>query len=198
MKNTFFALICATILCCSCSKNDVRISGKFFGLNATSVYLEQMTAISGSSGIALPGNLFEVLLKMPEVIARKEVYEVTDEEWAVVLEGVKAALADLVAFRKQEGEALALKFQSKISNISQLLASVEPFEKERVEKIRARIEESLAKFAGVDYDRNRLEQEMIFYIEKLDVNEEKQRLANHLQYFIETMIGKSSMGEYGK
>ena len=158
-------------------------------------YLEQMTEISRSSGIALPENVFEVLLKMPEVIARKEIYEVTDDEWSVVLEGVKAALADLVAFRKQEGEALAAKFQSKISNISQLLASVEPFEKERVEKIRARIEESLTKFAGVDYDRNRLEQEMIFYIEKLDVNEEKQRLANHLDYFIETMSDGQGQGK---
>ena len=158
-------------------------------------YLEQMAEISKNSGVAMPGNLFEVLLKMPEVIARKEIYEVTDEEWAVVLEGVNAALADLVAFRKQEGEALALKFQSKISNISQLLASVEPFEKERVEKIRARIEESLAKFAGVDYDRNRLEQEMIFYIEKLDVNEEKQRLANHLHYFVETMNDGQGQGK---
>lgn len=158
-------------------------------------YLEQMTEISKGSGIALPENIFEVLLKMPEVIARKEVYEVTDEEWAVVLEGVKAALADIVAFRKQEGEALALKFQSKISNISQLLASVEPFERERVEKIRARIEESLTKFAGVDYDRNRMEQEMIFYIEKLDVNEEKQRLTNHLNYFIETMNDGQGQGK---
>ena len=158
-------------------------------------YLEQMTEISRNSGIALPENVFEVLLKMPEVIARKEIYEVTDDEWSVVLEGVKAALADLVAFRKQEGEALAAKFQSKISNISQLLASVEPFEKERVEKIRTRIEESLTKFAGVDYDRNRLEQEMIFYIEKLDVNEEKQRLANHLDYFIETMNDGQGQGK---
>ena len=158
-------------------------------------YLEQMAEISKNSGVAMPGNLFEVLLKMPEVIARKEIYEVTDEEWAVVLEGVKVALADLVAFRKQEGEALALKFQSKISNISQLLASVEPFEKERVEKIRTRIEESLAKFAGVDYDRNRLEQEMIFYIEKLDVNEEKQRLSNHLHYFVETMNDGQGQGK---
>ena len=158
-------------------------------------YLEQMTEISRTSGVAMPGNLFEVLLKMPEVIARKEIYEVTDEEWAVVLEGVKAALADLVAFRKQEGEALAAKFQTKISNISQLLESIEPFEKERVEKIRARIEEALTKFAGVDYDRNRLEQEMIFYIEKLDVNEEKQRLANHLHYFIETMNDGQGQGK---
>ena len=158
-------------------------------------YVEQMTELSKNTGLPMPQNLFEVLVRLPEVIARKEVYEVTDEEWAVVLDGVKAALADLVAFRKQEGEALAAKFKNKISNISQLLASVESFEKERVEKIRARIEESLTKFAGVDYDRNRLEQEMIFYIEKLDVNEEKQRLANHLQYFLETMDEEKGQGK---
>ena len=158
-------------------------------------YVEQMTEISKNSGVALPDNLFEVLLKMPEVIARKEIYEVTDEEWAVVLEGVKAAIADLMAFRKQEGEALAVKFNSKISNISQLLASVEPFEKERVEKIRTRIEDALVNVAGVDYDRNRLEQELIFYIEKLDVNEEKQRLSNHLQYFLSTMDEERGQGK---
>ena len=158
-------------------------------------YVEQMTEISKNSGVALPDNLFEVLLKMPEVIARKEIYEVTDEEWAVVLEGIKAAIADLMAFRKQEGEALAAKFNSKISNISQLLASVEPFEKERVEKIRTRIEDALVNVAGVDYDRNRLEQELIFYIEKLDVNEEKQRLANHLQYFLSTMDEERGQGK---
>jgi hypothetical protein len=98
-------------------------------------YVEQMTELSKNTGLPMPQNLFEVLVRLPEVIARKEVYEVTDEEWAVVLDGVKAALADLVAFRKQEGEALAAKFKSKISNISQLLASVESFEKERVEKL---------------------------------------------------------------
>ena len=166
-------------------------------INATVMqgYVEQMTEISKNSGVALPDNLFEVLLKMPEVIARKEIYEVTDDEWAVVLEGIKAAIADLMAFRKQEGEALSAKFDSKISNISQLLASVEPFEKERVEKIRARIEEALVNVAGVDYDRNRLEQELIFYIEKLDVNEEKQRLANHLQYFLTTMHEERGQGK---
>ncbi|MBR5593322.1 MAG: YicC family protein [Bacteroidaceae bacterium] len=158
-------------------------------------YVEQFAEVAKNTGLSVPQNLFEVIVRLPEVIARKEVYEVTEEEWALVLEGVKAALADLVAFRKQEGEALAAKFQSKISNISQLLCSVEPFEKERVEKIRSRIEESLAKFAGVDYDRNRLEQELIFYIEKLDVNEEKQRLSNHLQYFLETMEDEKGQGK---
>ena len=158
-------------------------------------YVEQMTELSKSTGVAMPQNLMEVIVRLPEVVARKEVYDVTDEEWAVVLEGVKAALADVVSFRKQEGEALAKKFRSKISNITELLASVEPFEKERVEKIRARIEESLTKLVGVDYDRNRLEQELIFYIEKLDVNEEKQRLSNHLQYFLSTMDDEKGQGK---
>ena len=84
-------------------------------------YVEQFAEVAKNTGLSVPQNLFEVIVRLPEVIARKEVYEVTDEEWAVVLEGVKTAIADLVAFRKQEGEALAVKFQSKISNIGQLL-----------------------------------------------------------------------------
>ncbi len=158
-------------------------------------YVEQITEVTKATGLPMPQNVFEVIVRLPEVIARKEVYDVTDEEWAVVLEAIKAAISDLMAFRKQEGEALAAKFNSKISNISQLLASVEPFEKERVEKIRTRIEESLSKLAGVDYDRNRLEQELIFYIEKLDVNEEKQRLSNHLEYFLSTMDEERGQGK---
>ena len=158
-------------------------------------YVEQMKTISENTGIALPGNLFEVLLRMPEVIARKEVYDVTDEEWAVVLEGIKSAIDDLLAFRKQEGEALEKRFRTNIANITALLAEVEPYEKERVEKIRSRIVESLEKNVGVEYDKNRLEQELIFYIEKLDVNEEKQRLTNHLGYFIETIEGSLGQGK---
>ena len=158
-------------------------------------YLEQMTEISKKSGVAMPENLFEVLLRMPEVIARKEVYDVTDEEWKEVLEGIKGAIADLMAFRKQEGEALAGKLSGNLSRIASLLESVEPYENERVEKIRARITDSLEKLAGVDYDKNRLEQELIYYIEKLDVNEEKQRLTNHLKYFTETMNGEKGQGK---
>ena len=158
-------------------------------------YLEQMTEISKKSGVAMPENLFEVLLRMPEVIARKEVYDVTDEEWKEVLEGVKGAIADLMAFRKQEGEALAGKLSGNLSRIAALLESVEPYENERVVKIRARITDSLEKLAGIDYDKNRLEQELIYYIEKLDVNEEKQRLTNHLKYFAETMNGEKGQGK---
>lgn len=150
-------------------------------------YIGQMKSASEQTGIVMPENIFEVLLRMPDVIARKEIYEVADEEWAVVLQCLDSALAELLSFRKQEGEALSRKFYDKISNISSLLASVEPYEKERVEKIRARIKDALEKLAGVDYDKNRFEQELIFYIEKLDINEEKQRLGNHLDYFLATM-----------
>ena len=158
-------------------------------------YMEQMTAASETLGIKLPDNIFEVLLRMPEVIARKEVYEATEDEWNIVLDCLKKAIDELLEFRRQEGVALAGKFNEKISNISQLLASVEQYEKERVEKIRTRIKETLEKHLGVEYDNNRFEQELIFYIEKLDVNEEKQRLANHLEYFTATMNDERGQGK---
>ena len=158
-------------------------------------YVEQMTAVSESTGVALPGNMFEVLLRMPEVIARKEVYEVSPEEWNVTRDCLHAAIEELLAFRKQEGEALAAKFRKNIANISSLLASVEPYEKERIEKIRTRIKDALDKQLGVEYDNNRFEQELIFYIEKLDVNEEKQRLVNHLDYFLQTMNDSCGQGK---
>ena len=101
----------------------------------------------------------------------------------------------MVDFRCQEGEALAAKFREKIENIAALLASVEPYEKERVEKIRTRIFDALEKKLGVEYDNNRLEQELIYYIEKLDISEEKQRLANHLDYFIKTMEDGTGQGK---
>ena len=158
-------------------------------------YIEQMKEVASVTGVALPQNMFEVLLRMPEVIARKEIYEATDDEWSAVLVCVNEALEELLAFRKQEGEALACRFRKNIDNIRGLLLSVEPFEKERVEKIRARITDSLEKIAGAEYDSNRLEQELIYYIEKLDVNEEKQRLTNHLKYFTETMDGDKGQGK---
>ena len=99
------------------------------------------------------------------------------------------AISHLVDFRKQEGAALEKKFREKIANINSLLEQIAPYEKERVEKVKERITDALEKTLSVDYDKNRLEQELIYYIEKLDVNEEKQRLSNHLKYFISTMEG---------
>ena len=101
----------------------------------------------------------------------------------------------MVDFRKQEGAALEKKFNEKIDNIERLLKSIEPYETERVTKIRERITDALEKTISVDYDKNRLEQELIYYIEKLDINEEKQRLSNHLNYFRETMASGHGQGK---
>lgn len=164
-------------------------------LEVMKAYAQQMTEASKETSIPLPQNMFEALLRLPDVISRKEVYEVCDEEWELTLKAIKEAIGDILSFRKQEGEALQAKFLDKIGNISSLLASVEPYEKERVEKIRARIKDTLEKQVGVDYDKNRFEQELIFYIEKLDINEEKQRLSNHLNYFVETINGAYGQGK---
>lgn len=158
-------------------------------------YIEQLQQLSDTLKISMPQNLMEILLRMPDVISRKEVYEVSDEEWAVTEEAIIKAIDELMDFRRQEGEALYAKFLSKIENISALLVSVEPYETERVAKIRSRIVDSLEKNVGVEYDSNRLEQELIYYIEKLDVNEEKQRLANHLNYFVTTMNDTVGQGK---
>jgi uncharacterized protein (TIGR00255 family) len=158
-------------------------------------YIEQMKNAAQTTGIPMPENPMEMVMRMPEVISHKEVYEFTEEEWAVAMEAINKALDEIVDFRRQEGEALAIKFSGNIECISQLLASVEPYEKERVEKIRTRIMDALENQLDVEYDNNRLEQELIYYIEKLDVNEEKQRLSNHLEYFINTMKDGQGQGK---
>lgn len=158
-------------------------------------YYEQIKTISETCNIPLPDDWFATLLRMPDVLTRVEAQELEEEEWAVVQKVTTEALAQLVDFRKQEGAALEKKFTEKIDNIERLLKSIEPYEKERVAKIRERITEALEKTLSMDYDKNRLEQELIYYIEKLDINEEKQRLANHLKYFRETMAGGHGQGK---
>ena len=135
------------------------------------------------------------LVRMPDVFNKVDTEEVSDEEWAVVRQAVCDAVQNLIDFRTQEGAALAKKFSEKIDNIEQLLASIEPYEKGRVEKIRARITEGLKQIPDAEYDKNRLEQELIYYIEKLDISEEKQRLTNHLQYFRQTMADAPGQGK---
>ena len=151
-------------------------------------YYRQMLDISEKYDIPEPDDFWHTIIRMPDVLSRNEMQqELSDDEWIVAREVVQQAIDRLVAFRRQEGEALQQKFEEKLDNIAALLASIEPYEKLRVEKIRQRIVEGLAAIPDVQYDKNRLEQEMIYYIEKLDINEEKQRLSNHLQYFRKTM-----------
>ena len=139
------------------------------------------------NGGNIASDWMKVLMRMPDVMSRQEIEELSDEEWTVVRQAIDDALCALVNFRKQEGAALEKKFNEKIDNIEALMLSIEPYEKARVEKIRTRIIDGLKSIPEIEYDKNRLEQELIYYIEKLDISEEKQRLANHLNYFRETM-----------
>ena len=150
-------------------------------------YYKQIKAISASTGIPEPEDWFTTLLRLPDVTAKTEVEVLDDEEWEVAQQAINEAIEKFIEFRKQEGAALQKKFTEKIDNIANLLKSIEPFEKNRVPKIREKIIDGLKQIPEVDYDKNRLEQELIYYIEKLDINEEKQRLTNHLKYFHETM-----------
>lgn len=159
------------------------------------VYYERIRTISETTGIPAPEDWFSTLLRMPDVMTKNDIQELSEEEWKAVHATVLQAIQNLVDFRIQEGAALEKKFREKISNIAKLLTSVGPYEKERVEKIKERITDALEKTISVDYDKNRLEQELIYYIEKLDINEEKQRLSNHLKYFINTMEDGSGQGK---
>ena len=158
-------------------------------------YYKQIQAISENLGIPVPTDWMQTLLRMPDVMSKTEIQELTEEEWEMVRATVLEAIGHLVDFRKQEGAALEKKFREKIANIALLLEKITPYEKERVEKVKERITDALEKTLNTDYDKNRLEQELIYYIEKLDVNEEKQRLTNHLKYFISTLESGNGQGK---
>ena len=158
-------------------------------------YYHQLKVVAQKVGIPEPEDWMYTLTRMPDVLAKTEQEELSDEEWVVARKAVEQAVSALVDFRRQEGAALEKKFNEKIDNIERLLAEIEPYEKSRVEKIRSRIVDGLQQIPGVEYDKNRLEQELIYYIEKLDISEEKQRLTNHLKYFRETMRDGHGQGK---
>jgi len=158
-------------------------------------YYGQIKTIAENTGIPVPGDWFYTLLRMPDVLTKTDAEVLDDAEWQAVRGAVSDALKALVDFRIQEGAALEKKFAEKVDNIELLLHSIEPLEKSRVEKIKARIVDGLQQIPGVDYDKNRLEQELIYYIEKLDISEEKQRLSNHLKYFRSTMQEPAGQGK---
>ena len=163
-------------------------------LAAVENYYNQIKVIAEKLNISVPNDWFQTLLRMPDAI-KSETVEPDESEWEVVLETVKDAIKHLCDFRIQEGAMLQKLFEQKIANIATLLKEVEKYEGERIEKIKARIMDNLQKIAEKDYDKNRFEQEMIYYIEKLDVNEEKNRLDNHLKYFISTMESGHGQGK---
>lgn len=150
-------------------------------------YYRQIKNIVAQTGIPEPADWFSTLLRMPDVTTKTEIEVLDEAEWEAAKKAISEAIGNLVDFRKQEGAALERKFHEKIDNIEALLKSIEPYEESRVPKIKEKIIEGLEQVAKVDYDKNRLEQELIYYIEKLDISEERQRLTNHLSYFRETM-----------
>ena len=159
-------------------------------------YKEQIEAMSKELNLPEPADWYATLLRLPDSIKNDNASaDVSDEEIATVSGVLANAIKALVEFRTQEGVRLEAFFREKIAAIQQLLNQVAQYEQQRVAKIKARIEEALAKLENVEYDRNRFEQEMIFYIEKLDINEEKLRLQNHLDYFLKTLEDGHGQGK---
>jgi len=165
-------------------------------IDALKQYKVQLQAMSQQLDIPEPDDWYGTLLRLPDALKSDlNTSEVDDDEKNVVVEVVKNAIGGLNAFRLQEGKRLCGFFEEKIDAIQHLLDSVLPYEQSRVEKIKARILDSLQKLDGVEYDKNRFEQELIFYIEKLDITEEKLRLQNHLTYFLDTLHNGEAQGK---
>lgn len=156
-------------------------------VEALNEYRRRIAEASAALGIAEPADWYSVLLRFPDVMHTEAPDTANEADTKALNDAVAAAIEALMSHRRAEGLSLEKFFTERIEAISELLAGIEPYEKERVARIRMRIEDGLAKIPVAEYDKGRLEQEMIFYIEKLDVNEEKQRLARHLSYFLETM-----------
>ncbi len=159
-------------------------------------YKEQIEAMAKELNLPEPADWYATLLRLPDSIKNDNAAaEVSKEEIEVVTGILGKAIEALVEFRTQEGVRLEKFFREKIAMIQSLLNDVAQYEQQRVEKIKARIEDALAKLDNVEFDRNRFEQEMIFYIEKLDINEEKLRLQNHLDYFLKTLEDGHGQGK---
>ena len=159
-------------------------------------YKEQIEAMAKELNLPEPADWYATLLRLPDSIKNDNAAaEISEEEIEVVTGILGKAIEALVEFRTQEGVRLEKFFREKIAMIQSLLNDVAQYEQQRVEKIKARIEDALAKLDNVEFDRNRFEQEMIFYIEKLDINEEKLRLQNHLDYFLKTLDDGHGQGK---
>jgi len=158
-------------------------------------YYQELNSLSRKLGVDAPSNYLEMILKMPDVLATQQ-EEIDPEEWQLVLDGLAAACKSVDNFRTQEGKLIEEEFIARIKVITGLLSDVTPFENERAAKVKERIQTNLNSLALDNQpDQNRLEQEMIYYIEKLDISEEKSRLKKHCDYFIETLKDKDAQGK---
>lgn len=160
-------------------------------------YKAQVEELARQLSLPMPQDWYATLLRLPDAL-KSEAMELDEDDTKAFYEAVGNALDALVEFRKTEGRKLYSFFITKIENISTLLGEVDKFENDRVPKIKQRLEEQLEKLSSIEYDKGRLEQELIFYIEKLDVTEEKTRLRAHLAYFIETLGGTDDTPAQGQ
>lgn len=172
--------------------NDANISSQI-NQRAVECYYEQIKETAAKLNMDVPADCISVILRLPEAI-KTDMADLDENEWLAVKNAIEEALDTFVAFRTQEGEMLEKVFKNKIDAIANLLKEVDQYELERIEKIKIRIIESVKKVEFQDYNENRFEQEMIYYMERLDVNEEKMRLDNHLKYFLETVAVEKNQG----
>lgn len=176
-------------------ENIAETSASRINIPVMAAYKAQIEEMSAALSISLPADWYAALLRLPDVMKADVQSTVDEKESEALFKAVTDAVDALMAYRRTEGVKLEDFFTKRIDNIAALLAEVPRFEVERVAKIRARLTDSMEKFLTVEFDKSRLEQEMFFYIEKLDINEEKQRLAQHLAYFRETIAAQAGQGK---
>ncbi len=174
--------------------NDAQTQGEKISSEVVGSYIKQIREISRDQGIEEPSDWWKVLSSLP-IIQPAVQEELSEEMWTAAKQALVESLEALKAFRRQEGKAVEQKFEEKLQNITLYLNEVKQYENARVTKIREQLETMLKQLPAGSYDSNRLEQEMIYYIEKLDINEEKQRLTNHINYFRETMAQDGVKGK---
>ncbi len=156
-------------------------------------YFHHLDEISKELGLAVDHSTLHAAMRLPDVV--KTEYETLDEEeWNIIYTNIVSALEDIDSFRTQEGKALETDILNNVRSIDDLLKQIEPFEKQRIEALKTRFNDNLESLKQ-NVDENRFEQELIFYLEKLDINEEKVRLANHCEYFYETAESPASSGK---
>ena len=162
--------------------------------NVLNQYKKDIEQWSNNMGVSAPDDWYSVLLRLPDVM-KQETVELNDDEWNIINAAINKAVESLIVFREQEGKMMENVLIEKISNIRSLLSDITPFEGERIDRVRNRILDELNNLGGIEYDKNRFEQELIYYLEKLDINEEKTRLSHHLNYFEEILKENKSQGK---
>jgi len=169
-------------------EKDASNSAPTINRNVFKSYLEQISSITSEFDMPMQSEpLVQTILKLPEIF-NAQADEISDDEWDSLLNCADMAIANLNTFRIQEGKITEQDLVSKVNSIGELLQQVAPFEGERIDTIKNRITENLEKIGNdASVDKNRFEQELIYYMEKFDINEEKVRLTNHCKYFIDTL-----------